>query len=299
MLSLHKLMVFEAAAREGSLSAAASSLYMSQSSVSQHIRELERGLGVELFKRGRGGVTLTPKGEQLLVLARQLLRDAAEIERTITDVTHVSDGRLRLGATPGVSAYLVPGWLRVFRTDYSHIEVALHTGTTDSVVEGVSHRLFDLGITEGDPSAAIDHITYEKLTGHEQYVVVGKYHPWWGRECVTLRELAQSSLITRQPGSHSRIWLENIFEQEGIRVDVAGAFDGLETIKQSVAHSDHCFTVLPRYAIRGEEAAEQLHAICVQGAELVRWLWLVHSRDMPLSPFAEAFVQTLRGTMPE
>lgn len=298
MLSLHKLMVFEAAAREGSLSAAAESLFMSQSSVSQHIRELERGLGVELFKRGRGGVTLTPKGEQLLVMAEKLLRDAIEIERKIMDVAHVSTGRLRLGATPGVSAYLIPGWLRTFRETYSHVEVALHTGTTDNVVQGVSHRAFDLGITEGDPSAAVDHITYEKLTGYEQYIVVGQHHPWWGREQVTLEELEQHSIITRQPGSQSRIWLENLLEQHGVRVEVAAAFDGLETIKQFVVQSDQCFTVLPRYTTRGEEATGQLHAIRVTGENLVRWLWLVHSRDMPLTPFAETFVQTLRNTLP-
>ena len=64
MLDLNKLHVFNVVAQAGSFSAAADRLYVTQSAVSQHIKELETGLGRQLFQRGRRGVRLTPHGDQ-------------------------------------------------------------------------------------------------------------------------------------------------------------------------------------------------------------------------------------------
>lgn len=294
MLNLHKLMIFNTVAREGSLSAAAERLYMSQSSVSQHIRELESSLGVSLFERSSSGVKLTPKGEQLHIMARDLLRQAAEIERAITDVTQVTAGRLRIGATPGAGAYLIPGWLQTFRARYPNIEAVLHTSTTDKVLEDITHHAIDIGITEGDPSTAVNHVQYHQLTEFEQFIVVGKAHPWWDAAALPLSALDGYCMVTRQPGSHSRTWLENVLARRNVQVQVAAAFDGVEAIKQSVIPSDRCFAVLPAYVVQGEQAIGQLRLIPVADADLKRGLWVVQGRDMPLSPFAEAFVATAK-----
>jgi LysR family transcriptional regulator, low CO2-responsive transcriptional regulator len=293
MLDLHKLAIFETVAREGSFSAAAERLYLSQSSVSQHVRELESSLGVQLFERGRGGVSLTPKGEQLYTMAKDLLHQAAEIERQIMDVTQVTNGRLRVGATPGVGAYLLPSWLRGFQQQCTRVRVSLHTGTTDYVLNEVRHRALDLGMTEGDPTStpAHDVLHYQQLTAFEQFVVVGTHHPWHGRDAIAIAELNGQCLITRQPGSHSRTWLEGVLARHGISVEVDAAFDGLEAIKQSLMHSATCAAVLPAYTLQGELAGGQLHAIHVTDVALERGLWLVTNRDMPVSPFAEAFVK--------
>lgn len=65
MLNLNKLEIFAAVVRTGSFSAAAQQLLLTQPGVSQHMQELEAGLGTRLFVRGRRGVTLTPAGERL------------------------------------------------------------------------------------------------------------------------------------------------------------------------------------------------------------------------------------------
>ena len=66
MLDLYKLHIFTLVAREGSFSAAAQRLLMTQSGVSQHIQDLEHALGTALFVRGRRGVALTPAGEAFI-----------------------------------------------------------------------------------------------------------------------------------------------------------------------------------------------------------------------------------------
>ncbi len=297
MLNLHKLMVFVAAAQAGSLSAAATHLYITQSSVSQHIRDLEAALGVKLFERRANGVTLTAPGQQLLEQALPLLRQAAEIERSLMDVTQVKAGKLRVGATPGVSAYLAPGWLGAFREEHPNVETILTTGTTDSITDQVGNHALDVGITEGNPTAAIDQITYEELVAFEQFAIVGSGHPWRERERVPLAELTGHCLITRQPGSHSRTWLENVLIRHSVRVEVEAAFDGLEAIKQTIVPSKRCFTVLPLYTVSAEVAAGQLHPLSIEDVALSRSLWLVTNRHIPLSPFAEAFLNAIRASV--
>ncbi len=108
MLDLHKLNIFAAVARTGSFSAAAEQLLLSQPAVSQHVHDLEAGLGTRLFERGRRGVMLTPAGAQLYDYAQAIFRLVAEAESAVTDVANLAAGQLAVGATPGVSVYLLP-----------------------------------------------------------------------------------------------------------------------------------------------------------------------------------------------
>ena len=78
MFSLYQLQIFQTVAQEGSISRAAEQLYLTQPAVSQHIRGLEKDLGVRLFERGPRGVELTPSGQVLLDYTRCLLRLAEE-----------------------------------------------------------------------------------------------------------------------------------------------------------------------------------------------------------------------------
>ncbi|MBL8120019.1 MAG: LysR family transcriptional regulator, partial [Anaerolineae bacterium] len=134
MLDLYKLHIFSVVAETGSFSAAAERLYMTQPAVSQHIKELEGGLGRTLFQRGWRGVKLTAHGEILQRYTGEIFALVAEAERALTDVEQLSSGRVRVGATPGVGVYLAPEWVQQFRSRYPQLTVALQTGVTASIV---------------------------------------------------------------------------------------------------------------------------------------------------------------------
>ena len=86
MLDLHKLDIFLHVVRAGSFNRAAEGLLMSQSAVSQHIQDLEAGLGATLFERGRRGVNLTKAGDALHDYALRIFTLLAEAENAVTDV---------------------------------------------------------------------------------------------------------------------------------------------------------------------------------------------------------------------
>src|SRR4051812_37974649 len=97
MLDLRRLDVFRAVAAHRSFSAAAAALNYTQSSVSQHVTNLERELGVTLFDRGARPVELTRAGDLVLREAEELLGRAASIERDLAGLSRGDAGSLRLG----------------------------------------------------------------------------------------------------------------------------------------------------------------------------------------------------------
>lgn len=298
MLNLHKLEVFALVAQEGSFSAAAERLYMTQAAVSQHMRELEAALGTPLFVRGRRGVDLTPSGERLAEYAKRIFALVAEAELAVTDVGNLSKGQLTIGATAGVSAYLLPDWAQPFSVRYPQLTLSVMTHTTPKVIEVLMTHQVELGIVEDSPDVTEDErIGLVTLQEADQFVVVGRKHVWWGREQVNLSDLDGQMLIARQPGSHARIWLDKALASHGIQPRVSAEFDSPESVKRAVM-AGVSFTILPDYAVNAEVELGMLCRIPLTGRPLMRVLNLVWNKQTPLTPMARAFITYLSGRFP-
>lgn len=298
ILDLYKLSIFSAVVREGSFSRAAEALFITQSAVSQHIKELEASIGRQLFERGRRGVALTAHGETLHRYASQIFALVAEAENALVDVAQVASGRLSIGATPGVGIYLVPEWVQQFRQRFPQLSVATKTGVTSEIVQAVMARRLELGFIEGEPDAsALGRLATWVLAPIEQQVVVGQNHPLWGSASLRLDDLARYSFIVRQAHSQSRIWLEETLRQRGIAPNIGAEFDNLESMKRGVALGG-CLAIMPPYVVRTEVAQGLLHAIPIEGQPLTRDLKLIWDAQMPFSPIASAFLKELMPFFP-
>lgn len=292
MLDLYKLDIFTRVVAAGSLSKAAEQLHMTQSGVSQHIRALEDSLGTELFVRGRRGVELTPAGQRLLAYCEGIFRLVAEAELAVTNVAGLRDGQLLIGVTPGVSAYLLPEWVQMFRQRYPNLAVSAQTGTTFAIVNELRSGGLDLGAIEGELDHTITDVQQQSLREFDQYVVVGRRHPWWGRSEVHLSELAYQPMIMRQASSQTRVWLDQALREQSLTPRIIAELDNLESIKRMVMIGTG-LTILPLYAITAEQEVGALHPIPIQGRPLRRTLRLLWRATRPLSPVAYAFRQLL------
>lgn len=295
MLDLHKLEIFLRVVRDGSFSRAAENLLMTQPAVSQHIHDLETQLGTTLFNRGRRGVTLTSTGETLHLYAVGILQLMAEAETAVTDVGKLTSAQLLIGATPGISVYLLPSFVQAFRAQYPQITLTIQTGITSQIVGDLRNRRIELGMIEGE----LDEVTTADLgvlplEVVEQHVVVGPRHPWWERSSVALAELDRQPFIMRQPTSQTRIWLEDALQAHQIYPNVSAEFDNVESIKRTVMLG-MCLTVLPAYVVADEVAAGLVHTIPIEASPLQRTLKLIWDKERLVSPVATAFLRHLRG----
>jgi DNA-binding transcriptional LysR family regulator len=298
MLNLYKLEIFTQVVEAGSFSAAAQRLLMSQSGVSQHIQDLERNVGVKLLARTPRGVKLTEPGKTLYDYAQRIKMLATEAEAAVTDVAQLAAGEVLLGATPGVSVYVLVLWVQSFVTRYPHLSVNVQTDITPRIVEMLLAQRLEIGIVEGELSLpANTPLAAHELETVEHFVVVGRKHPFWTLQGITLDDLAGHTLITRQREAQTRIWLDEMLAQNGIRVRIGAEFDNVESIKRAVM-AGTALAILPDYAVADEKEMGTLHALPIAGSPLQRVIKLLWDRRRPIAPVARSFLRHLSSRFP-
>jgi DNA-binding transcriptional LysR family regulator len=298
MLNLYKLEIFMHVAQEGSISAAADQLYMTQSGVSQHIQDLEASLGVRLFARSSRGVRLTPSGTTLYHYAQRILALVSEAEGAVTDVGQLPSGQISIGATPGLSIYMLAEHIQSFRARYPQLTVTMQTKITPEIVADLLARRLELGFIEGELSSEVAaQLGVLPLEAIDQLVVVGRQHPFWERSSLALPELDGQSFIMRQPGSQTRIWLDGCLAAQRVEPLISAEFDSVEAIKRAVT-AGSSLTILPEYAIRDEVAYGVLRAIPLEDHPLTRTLKLIWDHRRYFTPLVYSLLAHLESLFP-
>ncbi|MGW6202588.1 transcriptional regulator CynR [Streptomyces sp. NPDC055089] len=150
-LELRHLRYLLAVAEHGNFTRAAEELHISQPTLSQQIKQLERTLGVQLLDRTGRTVRLTDAGAVYTDHARHALRDLAAAERAVHDVQDLSRGHLRLGATPTFTAYLIGPLTADLHTRHPGISLTLTETTQDRIEASLLADDLDLGIAFAGP----------------------------------------------------------------------------------------------------------------------------------------------------
>ncbi|MFF5858933.1 transcriptional regulator CynR [Streptomyces sp. NPDC012751] len=145
-VELRHLRYLLAVADQGSFTRAAEELYISQPTLSQQVKQLERTLGVQLLDRTGRSVRLTDAGEAYVRHARRALRDLAAAERALHDLQDLSRGHLRLAVTPSFTAYLVGPLAAELHDRHPGITLTIRETTQDDIESGLLVDDFDLGI---------------------------------------------------------------------------------------------------------------------------------------------------------
>ena len=122
--TIRQLQYFVAVAEQGSVSRAAHGLSISQSAVTEAIKDLEGDLGVGLFDRHPRGLTITHKGHQFLRHATKILADVSDARRTFSGEAEAAGGRLQLGVTSLVAGYVLSDLLARYRRAFPGIDVS-------------------------------------------------------------------------------------------------------------------------------------------------------------------------------
>jgi DNA-binding transcriptional LysR family regulator len=122
--TIRQLQYFIAVAEQGTVSGAAQTLSISQSSVTEAVKDLERDLGVELFERHPRGLSITNKGHQFLRHATKILADVSDARRAFSQEMFEAKGTLQLGVTSLVAGYVLSDLLARYRRAYPAIDVS-------------------------------------------------------------------------------------------------------------------------------------------------------------------------------
>ncbi|MFI6347394.1 LysR family transcriptional regulator [Streptomyces sp. NPDC050560] len=199
VLDVRRLRVFLTVVEEGSFTAAAQRLYLTQSAVSQQVAALERDLGTPLLHRFARGVRPTPAGEVLAARSRGLFGDLTRIEQ---EVRSLGEGPavIRLGAFATAGIELLPLALRTFRSRHPDVDVALGAAHADAPHADLRDGRLDTLLTwEYDvaPQPVESGLAQRHLPDDPLRVLVPHDHPLARRDTAALDELAAERWIVR------------------------------------------------------------------------------------------------------
>ena len=148
---LRHLRYLLAVAEHGNFTRAAEDLHLSQPTLSQQIKQLERTVGAQLLDRTGRSVRLTDAGTVYVDHARRALRELSAAERAVHDVEDLARGHLRLAVTPTFTAYLIGPVAAELRSRHPGITLTLTETTQDLIESGLLADEFDLGIAFTGP----------------------------------------------------------------------------------------------------------------------------------------------------
>lgn len=199
-ISIVQLRCFRGVAEQGSFTAAANHLCLSQSAVSQAVAGLERTLNTSLLVRGREGVTLTASGIAALAETRVAL---AAIERIATSTNSAAplSGSLRVGVVQSAAIRLLPGWMRRLRAEHPGIVITLYEGTDPEVTAWVLAGVVEIGIT----SRTHPDLTAKPVYQDDYVVVVPTGHPLAQHGSIGLNELDGERMLLSGGGCETLI----------------------------------------------------------------------------------------------
>ena len=283
--TLRQLRVFESAARHLSLTRAAEELHLTPPAVSIQVRLLEGHAGAELFERAGRRLKLTEAGEEVLARSREILGHIRGAEETIAGLSSLEQGLLDVGCI-NAGDYFFPWIIAAFREHHPRIRVRLSVGNREGLLARLAGHEIDLAVMSHAPTQPV--FAAEAFAPHPHVVVGAASHPLAGRRSVTLEAVAREPLITREPGSATRLAMEQAFAEAGVVPRIEMEIASNETIKQAVA-AGFGLGFLSAHAVQQELVLGRLAVIRVKGFPVMRQWYVVQVRDRRLPRITEAF----------
>lgn len=290
MTNLERLRVFYTVAQQESFTEAAESLYLTQSGISKHVKAMEEEFRVPLFDREPRKVSLTQAGEILYESAKEVLAAVASAEQRIQELSELTSGRLRVGASFPVGLYVLPGVLAAYRKEHPAIEVTLAISTTASIEARVLDNKLDFGLVSAD----VQHprlLTFAFLAD-ELLVIVPPDHKWAQRRSIKAQELRDETLIVAARGAGARATVEQRLKAKGIELTKILDFVNIEGVKRAV-EAGLGISVQPRVAIQREIEAGSLAAVRLADMDPgIEYVYIGRKKQVPSSA-QKAFIAML------
>jgi LysR family transcriptional regulator for metE and metH len=288
-LTLRQLRALSAAVGEGSLTAAAARLGVTQPAVSLQLQNLQQAAGMPLLQRTPEGMAPTDAGRALLALEERVGRALRDCLQTLETIRGATGGRVAIGAV-STAKYFVPAAIGAFARRHPGIELKLSIGNRAQILQGLRDFSLDGAIT-GRPPADLD--LDKRLIGDHPHVIVAPAdHRFAGAASIALKSLQGDSFLFREPGSGTRLITERFFEDGGFSPRIGMEIDSNETIKQAVM-AGLGIAFISAHTVASEIADGRLVALAVEGLPVVRQWFVVHRRDRHLLPPALALLEFL------
>jgi DNA-binding transcriptional LysR family regulator len=290
-VTLNQLSSFLAVAREGSVSAAAEKLYVTQPSISAAVSALSKELGVELTERVGRGVGLTAAGTAFRPYAADVLGLIDQGRKAAREAADVSMRSLRIVAVATAAEFVVPSLLRSFTTSHPEINLTLEVANRDSVFDRVLEHEVDVAIAGRPPDD--ERIAGQAFLPNQLALITAPDDPLATERPVRPDELGRRVWLMRESGSGTRQLVAGFLADHDLRPQTL-TLGSNGAIREAV-RLGLGLSLASRVAVEQELKAGMLAEIKVRGGLPQREWYALHSATVPPRPAVEQFLRFAFG----
>ena len=226
-MELRQLRHFLTIGEEGSITAAARVLRLTQPALSRQIKALEDDLGTPLLERGAHSISLTPAGETLMTEARKLVRAA---DAMIEKVKAAGIGEpLRIGYAPSLAGEFLAVAMERFTQLHTRVRISLFDCSSSEMRAGLAAGKLDLILA---PPNTLPEIRWEKLREYGWRLVMKKSHPLSKKKKISTADLSGEKLLLYDREHYPEYWerITGFFRENKLQAKIAGEFDGISSL---------------------------------------------------------------------
>ena len=286
-MELRQLKYFITSADTLNFTEAARQCFITQSTLSQQIKQLETELGVQLFERIGKRVFLTETGRDFLPYARQTVADADYGVQRIKDIEDLKTGRLCIGTTFGLSALITDAIAR-FSEQYPEVHLEVMFLKQDELIEAVRERKVDFALTF-EMMEKDDLLTEQPVKTYHLCAIVSDQNPLAQQATVSLRQLADYNICTPARGMNARRMFDSLTNKKGIELQPKLEINEIHTLLHLV-RTGRWVAILVDSIIHGEEG---LCAVPLREAALPMPVVWLYPKDMYIRKAMQKFMELI------
>jgi DNA-binding transcriptional LysR family regulator len=281
--------------QEGSITAAAKKLYISQPSLSQMIKLVENNLGTPIFNRNTDPISLTYAGEKYIEAARKILLINSNLQKEINEITHEDQGVLRLGIPVQRAMQVVPYILPKFKKAYPLVQVKVYeqgsSFTEDLLLDGT----IDLACLTTYPK-------YEELSYHlveqEDLVLLTSRNSDIAQRIpsgtpIDITEAKNEAFISIKSGHSVRTIQDRLFIQKDIQPEILLETMSIEVAKRTAVACDAVMIIPFNYVDITPELYSNAVTYPLKNVEYNRSFYLCHRKDRYMTKYMKDFIRMM------
>jgi DNA-binding transcriptional LysR family regulator len=279
MINFSQLRAFFEAARTGSYSRAASSLFLTQPAISAQIKALEESFGFKLFRKLGRQMVLTEAGSELFQYARRIFELETEIEKMVSEIHKLERGVLK-----------VPSIMTRFHSAHPAVKIVLDEGSSLEMLKSVLELRNELGImAKVEEFAKIEYIPFAR----ERIVLFAStHHPFAKEGKIRFKDLNHQPIIMKERGSGTHATVTRCFARHGLTPNVLVETSNIDFIKDMVRKGEGV-SFLVQQAVEEDAALGHVRIVEIEDEEMVLPVFIVVREGDKLSPAGRAFLEIL------
>lgn len=283
--------------KEGSITAAAKKLYISQPSLSQMIKLVENTLGTPIFNRSTDPITLTYAGEKYIEAAKKILTINDNLIKEIEEINHEEHGTIKLGIPVQRAMQVMPYVLPRFYAKYPHVKVDVRESGSANTEAAVLDGNVDLAcLTTYPKHEELNYILIEE----EELVLLTSRNSQLAKRIpsgtpISITEAKNEKFISSKVGHSVRDTQDRLFVTYDIQPEILMETSSIEVGKRTAIACDAVMICPINYI----EMTPELHSGCcvypIQGIEQRRSFYVCHRKELYLTKYMRDFIEILSG----